>query len=167
MRILLSLNKDLFGSKIQYFILELCRTYTNLIMSLVKTYQECVESYTNSLNVISDNILEVCRNLHTFIFHSRQGCIIFDRKIKLIVFKIRFQTTYTTISNTHYFPCQTGHFYPRVINSGIWLLLTYPNFQLRSLWIDSLISKFFFSTKSLPPGLLSQQNQYCGAGKVS
>ena len=74
-------NKDLFGSKIQYFIPELCRTYTNLIMSLVKTYQECVESYRNSLNAISDNILEVCRNLHTFIIHSRQGCIIFIVKL--------------------------------------------------------------------------------------
>ena len=126
-----------------------------------------VESYTNSLNVISDNILEVCRNLHTFIIHSRYGCIIFDRKIKLIIFKIKFQTTYTTISNTHYFPCQTGHFYPRVINSGIWLLLTYPNFWLRSLSIDSLISEIFFSTKSLPPGLLSPYNQHCSAGKVS
>ena len=120
----------------------------------------------NSLNVISDNILEVCRNLHTFIFHSRQGCIIFDSKIKLIIFNIKFQTTYTTISNTHYFPCQTGHFYPRVINSDFWLLFTYPNFWLRSLSIDSLISEFFSPHKSLPPGLLSPHNQHCSPGKV-
>ena len=104
----------------------------------------------NSLNVISENILEVCRILHTFIFHSRQGCIIFHSKIKLIIFKIKFQTTYTTISNTHYFPCQTGHFQPRVINSGIWLFLTYPNFWLRSLSINSLISDFFFF-RQVPP----------------
>ena len=44
---------------------------------------------------------------------------------------------------------------------------TYSTFRLRSLSIDSLISEIFFSTKSLPPGLLSPHNQHCSAGKVS
>ena len=78
-RIVLILDKR---SKIHVFIPRVCRTYTTLFMSLVKTYLD------NSLKVISENILEVCRILHTIIFHSKQSCIIFNSKLSSL--KIKF-----------------------------------------------------------------------------
>ena len=81
-------------SKTNVFIPRVCRTYTTLLMSLLKIYQVCVESYTtnvfsedipevcrilhNSLNVCSENTPGACRNLRTFIFHRRQKCIILE-----------------------------------------------------------------------------------------
>ena len=53
-----------------------------------------------------------------------------------------------------------------MINSGIWLLLTYPNFWLSHYQSVALSPNFFSPHKSLPPGLLFLYNQHCIAGKV-
>ena len=42
-----------------------------------------------------------------------------------------------------------------------------PPFGLGHYRSIALSPNFFFSTKSLPPGLLSPHNQHCSAGKVS
>jgi hypothetical protein len=46
-----------------------------------KSYQECVESYTTLSMSLNGNIPKTCRNLHSFLFHSRQACIIFNRNL--------------------------------------------------------------------------------------
>ena len=68
-RILRSLNKDLFGYKIQYCIPNSCRTYTNFLMSLGQTYQECVESYTNLIMSLVKTY-QKCVETYTTLFTS-------------------------------------------------------------------------------------------------
>ena len=46
--------------------------YISPLMSLVKTYQECMEAYMMRLMSLAQNIPEIQEILHVFLLHSRQ-----------------------------------------------------------------------------------------------